>query len=618
MKLSRRILSVALLAAIAAPAAHAEVPIDVIAGSEITFEGLLQADANWFNSDVANLNGDAQDGRDFDGELRRAELVLKGKGPGNLEWVIGYDAKADKWLDTNLKYKLGGNANHYLQFGQFKQPNSLEELSSTKNNDFISKATITNTWAVARRVGAAYSVGDANWSITGAYFDDELKRGLAAGAGYGVRGTWAPINATGSILHLGLSYVNYDAELPAVGANNLVDTQRWRARPQADLSGTRLIDTGNLALADKVATTGVEAFWVHGPLKLQGEYMRSTTSRGGAFSDFTGTGAYVSAVWNVRPPTSPAPAPRSSIRSCRSGRPTTSRRRQATGKQVNYQSIGSGGGIAQIKAGTVDFGSSDAPLKPEELAKFGLAQFPSVIGGVVPVLNVPGVPPGAMKLDGDLADIFLGKITKWNDPRIAALNGGLQAARPEDHRGAPLGRLGHHLQLRQLPVQGQPGVEVQVGEGTSVKWPVGIGGKGNEGVAAYVKQIKGGIGYVELSYALQNKLAYSRLKNAAGNFVEPERRQLLRRRRQRRLGQAKDFYLVMTNAPGEDSLADHRHQLHPDVQEAEERGRREERQGLLPLGLRQRRRPGQVARLRAAAGRAGAADRGLLGQNMKY
>ena len=154
MKLSRRILSVAVLAAIAAPAAHAEVPIDVIAGSEITFEGLLQADANWFNSDVANLNGDLQDGREFDGELRRAELVLKGKGPGNLEWVIGYDAKADKWLDTNLKYKLGGNANHFLQFGQFKQPNSLEELSSTKNNDFISKATITNTWAVARRVAS--------------------------------------------------------------------------------------------------------------------------------------------------------------------------------------------------------------------------------------------------------------------------------------------------------------------------------------------------------------------------------------------------------------------------------------------------------------------------------
>lgn len=299
MKLSRRILPLAVLAALAAPAAHAEVPIDVIGGSEVSFEGLLQADANWFHSDLANLNGDAQDGGDWDGELRRAELVLKGKGPGNFEWVVGYDAKADKWLDTNLKYKIGGNGNHFVQFGQFKQPNSLEEQSSTKNNDFISKAAITNTWAVARRVGAAYGVGGGNWSITGAYFDDELKRGNAAGAGFGLRGTWAPINEAGRILHLGLSHVNYDAELPVVNGADQVGVQRWRARPQADLSGVRLIDTGNLALADKVATTGVEAFWVQGPFKLQGEYMRSTTSRGGAFSDFTGSGAYVSALWNV-------------------------------------------------------------------------------------------------------------------------------------------------------------------------------------------------------------------------------------------------------------------------------------------------------------------------------
>jgi len=299
MKLSRRTLPLAVLAAFAAAAAHAEVPIDVIGGSEISFEGLLQADANWFHNDLANLNGDAQDGRETDFELRRAELVLKGKGPGNWEWVVGYDGKADKWLDTNLKYKLGGNANHFLQFGQFKQPNSLEESSSTRNNDFISKAAITNTWAVARRVGAAYGVGDNDWSVTAAYFDDELKRGNAAGAGYGIRGTWAPINQAGRILHLGLSYVNYDAVLPAPGAADLEDTQRWRARPQADLSGVRLIDTGNLTLADKVATTGVEALWVQGPFKLQGEYMRSNTSRGGAFSDFTGTGAYISAVWNL-------------------------------------------------------------------------------------------------------------------------------------------------------------------------------------------------------------------------------------------------------------------------------------------------------------------------------
>ncbi|RZA15747.1 MAG: porin, partial [Lysobacteraceae bacterium] len=288
MKLVRRTLPLAVLAALAAPVAHAEVPIDVIGGSEISFEGLLQADGNWFNKDVANLNGDAQDGSNSDFELRRAELVMKGKGPGNIEWVIGYDAKADKWLDTNLKYKVGGNANHFVQFGQFKQPNSLEELSSTKNNDFISKGMVTNTWAVARRLGAAYGIGDANWSVTASAFSRELKRGLAAGDGFGVRGTWAPINETGRILHLGLSHVSYDAELAVVGGANIADTQRWRARPDADLSGTRLIDTGNLTLAKKVNTTGFEAFWVQGPFKLQGEYMRSTTTRGGSVDDFTG------------------------------------------------------------------------------------------------------------------------------------------------------------------------------------------------------------------------------------------------------------------------------------------------------------------------------------------
>lgn len=298
MKLQRNILGLALFGMIAAPAAHAEIVIDNIAGSEVSFEGLVQADGNWFNSDLANLNGDAQDGGDTDFELRRAELVLKGKGPGNIEWVVGYDAKADKWLDTNLKYKIGGNSNQYLQFGQFKQPNSLEELSSTKNNDFISKAMITNTWAVARRVGAAYSIGDNNWSITGAYFDRELKRGLNAGNGFGVRGTWAPINENGNILHLGLSYVSYNAELAATNANT-DNAARWRARPDADLAGTRLIDTSTLANADKNSVVGAEAFWVHGPVKLQGEYMRETTSRTGGLDDFTGSGGYVSAVWNL-------------------------------------------------------------------------------------------------------------------------------------------------------------------------------------------------------------------------------------------------------------------------------------------------------------------------------
>ena len=226
----------------------------------------------------------------------------------------------------------------------------------------------------------------------------------------------------------------------------------------------------------------------------------------------------------------------------------------ATGKQVNYQSIGSGGGIAQIKAATVDFGSSDAPLKPEELAKYGLAQFPSVIGGVVPIINVAGIAPGALKLDGaTLADIFLGRIGKWNDPAIAALNPGL--ALPDQkitvvHRSDGSGTTFNFVNYLSKV---SPQWRQQVGEGTSVQWPAGIGGKGNEGVAAYVKQIKGGIGYVELSYALQNKLAYSRLKNAAGNYVNPSDDSFAAAAASANWGASKDFYLVMTNAPGDNS-----------------------------------------------------------------
>ena len=228
--------------------------------------------------------------------------------------------------------------------------------------------------------------------------------------------------------------------------------------------------------------------------------------------------------------------------------------KKSSSKQVNYQSIGSGGGIAQIKAGTVDFGSSDAPLKPDELAKFGLAQFPSVIGGIVPVINVEGVAAGAMKLDGEtLGNIFLGKITKWNDPAIVAMNGGLKlpdAKITVVHRSDGSGTTFNFVNyLSKVNAEWKS----KVGEGTSVKWPVGIGGKGNEGVAAYVKQIKGGIGYVELSYALQNKMAYSRLKNAAGSFVQPSDDSFAAAAASAEWGSSKDFYLVMTNAPGAES-----------------------------------------------------------------
>ncbi len=226
----------------------------------------------------------------------------------------------------------------------------------------------------------------------------------------------------------------------------------------------------------------------------------------------------------------------------------------ATGRKVNYQSIGSGGGIAQIKAKTVDFGSSDAPLKPEDLAASGLAQFPSVIGGVVPVINVAGVAPGQLKLDGTvLANIFLGTIKTWNDPAIAALNPGLTLPSQKItivHRSDGSGTTFNFVNYLSKV---SPEWKSKVGEGTSVQWPAGVGGKGNEGVAAYVKQIKGGIGYVELSYALQNKMSHAQLKNAAGKFVQPSDASFAAAAASANWGATKDFYLVMTNAPGDAS-----------------------------------------------------------------
>ena len=296
MKLSRSTLTLALLAALAAPAAHAEIAIDSIADSEISFEGMIQADGNWYDNDLRDLNAGSPtsnggNGGDTEFEMRRAELVLKGKGPGNIEWVLGYDAKADKYLDVNAKYKFGGNSNTFIQAGQFKQPNSLEELSSTKNNDFISKAMVTNTFAVARRLGVGAGYGASDWGINGGVFGRELTRNLAHGSGYGARGFWAPINDKGNILHFGVSYVNLDTD---------ADTLRYRARPDADLATERLIDTGNLTNTDRLSTVGLESFWVHGPFKLQGEYMHSNVERyGTGAQDFTGTAGYVSGVWNI-------------------------------------------------------------------------------------------------------------------------------------------------------------------------------------------------------------------------------------------------------------------------------------------------------------------------------
>ncbi|MGN6519480.1 MAG: phosphate ABC transporter substrate-binding protein PstS [Dokdonella sp.] len=226
----------------------------------------------------------------------------------------------------------------------------------------------------------------------------------------------------------------------------------------------------------------------------------------------------------------------------------------ATGNRINYQSIGSGGGIAQIKAGTVVFGSSDKPLDPKELEDAGLAQFPSVIGGVVPVVTIEGVDAGKLRFTGPLlADIFQGKVTRWNDPAIAQINPDVRladAAITVVHRSDGSGTTFNFVNYLSKV---SPEWKAKVGEGTAVSWPTGVGGKGNEGVAAYVKQIKGSIGYVELAYALQNKMTHAAMQNAAGQFVQPSLASFQAAAAGADWKNAKDFFLVITNAPGENS-----------------------------------------------------------------
>ncbi|MGE6322215.1 phosphate ABC transporter substrate-binding protein PstS [Pseudomonas oryzihabitans] len=227
---------------------------------------------------------------------------------------------------------------------------------------------------------------------------------------------------------------------------------------------------------------------------------------------------------------------------------------EKTGNRINYQSIGSGGGIAQIKAGTVDFGATDAPMSTDDLQKGGLGQFPTIIGGIVPVINVEGIEPGKLKLDGPtMAKIFMGEIKTWNDPAIAALNPGMKlpegaitVVRRSDGSGTSYNFTNYLAKV-------SPEWKEKYNFGTTVNWPVGVGGKGNEGIAAYVKQIKGSIGYVEYAYALTNKMTHVQLKNAAGNFVQPEAKSFQAAAATADWKSAKDFNLLMTNAPGADA-----------------------------------------------------------------
>jgi phosphate transport system substrate-binding protein len=222
-----------------------------------------------------------------------------------------------------------------------------------------------------------------------------------------------------------------------------------------------------------------------------------------------------------------------------------------SGTAVNYQSIGSGGGISQVEAGTVDFGATDQPLASDELAKNNLAQFPVIVGGIVPVVNIPGIDAGKLRLTGPiLADIYQGKIKNWNDPSIVKINPGVNlpnSAIATVHRSDGSGttfNFTHYLS------QVSPAWKAGPGEGKTVAWVGGVGGKGNEGVAGYVKQLPNSLGYVEYAYVVQNHMAYTLIQNAAGQFVAPSADAFAAAASTADWKNAKDFNFVMTNAPG--------------------------------------------------------------------
>ncbi|RAS38281.1 phosphate ABC transporter substrate-binding protein PstS [Paraburkholderia bryophila] len=222
------------------------------------------------------------------------------------------------------------------------------------------------------------------------------------------------------------------------------------------------------------------------------------------------------------------------------------------GGKVNYQGIGSSGGIKQIEAKTVDFAGSDAPLKDDELAKAGLFQFPTVVGGVVPVVNVPGVKAGDLTLSGEvLGDIYLGKIKKWNDPAIAALNPKVKlpdtdvaVVRRADGSGTSFIWTNYLSKVN-------ADWKSKVGEGATVAWPTGTGGKGNDGVAAFVQRLPGAIGYVEWAYAKQNHMTYVAMKNSTGAVVEPKTETF--KAAAAGADWSKSFYQILTNEPGKDA-----------------------------------------------------------------
>lgn len=281
--------------------ARADVTIDVFGDYEVIFESLFQADANYFSNDFGSRTGTTltpaqRTSNTFidDTGLRRAELIFKGKNARN-DWSVAYEANANRWLDVFFRHKIGGFSSFRL--GQYKQPNSLEELSATKHNDFIAKSLTTSAFAIARRLGVEYATGGVPWTLTGSVFSRELTNNGQKAAGYGLRATYAPImnmsdtvsGQADQVLHLGIS---------AIGYNPSKNTVRVNVRPEADLANIRLIDTTNLTDAEGARQLGLEAAYFQGPLKINAEYVDASYSRK-THGDYSPNSWYVSGVYNL-------------------------------------------------------------------------------------------------------------------------------------------------------------------------------------------------------------------------------------------------------------------------------------------------------------------------------
>jgi phosphate-selective porin OprO/OprP len=278
-----------------ASAAHAEIPLGEVAGAQVGLEGLVQWDVNDFDNDRADLNGRGGDDRETD--FRRAELVLKGRGKtGVVDWTLGYDVHVDRALDANLRWKTALGS---LTVGQFKQANGLEELSSSRSNDFISKHSAGNLFAVGRRMGVRWSRETAIAGAQASGFTRELSSGFNRGRGWSARGWWSPVNADGTVLHLGGSWVS--ADTPG-------DRSRVRVRPNADFATVRLLDAGAFANTDAQDTLGLEALWMRSGWRVQAELFQSRVDRyavtgAPALADTFDARAWaMQAVWNVNGP----------------------------------------------------------------------------------------------------------------------------------------------------------------------------------------------------------------------------------------------------------------------------------------------------------------------------